>query len=156
MDNAAGFDPSSGKVYSVAGFNGSANVATSYAYDPASQQWAQIADAPQALEAPSGAFVNGKMYILGGWDNNGNATATVYAYDPTGNSWSQVQPAHGTDRQRHRGAEWPVVRGRRVHHRELLAHLGRGVPVRPGQQRLDPARELPHAGGLRRLRGHRE
>ena len=66
------------------------------------------------------------------------------------------QPAHGTDRQRHRGAERPVVRGRRVHHRQLLAHLGRGVPVRPGQQRLDPARELPHAGGLRRLRRHRE
>ena len=90
MDNAAGFDSSSGKVYSVAGFNGSANVATSYAYDPAAQQWTQIANAPQALEAPSGAFVNGKMYILGGWDNNGNATAGVYAYDPSGNSWSQV------------------------------------------------------------------
>jgi len=90
MDNAAGFDPSSGKVYSVAGFNGSANVATSYAYDPTAQQWSQIADAPQALEAPSGAFVNGKMYILGGWDNSGNAATGVYAYDPSGNSWSQV------------------------------------------------------------------
>jgi N-acetylneuraminic acid mutarotase len=30
------------------------------------------------------------MYILGGWDNNGNATTGVYAYDPSGNSWSQA------------------------------------------------------------------
>jgi N-acetylneuraminic acid mutarotase len=90
MDNAAGYDTATGKVYSIAGFNGSANIASSYVYDPASQQWSQIADAPQALEAPAGAFINGKMYVAGGWDSNGNATSTVYAYDPSANSWSQV------------------------------------------------------------------
>ena len=90
MDNAVGYDGGSGKVYSVAGFNGSANVATSYVYDPSSQAWSQIAGAPQALESPAGAFVNGKMYIAGGWDSNGNASTAVYAYDPSSNSWSQA------------------------------------------------------------------
>jgi N-acetylneuraminic acid mutarotase len=89
MDNAVGFDGGSGKVYSIAGFNGSANVASSYVYDPSSQQWSQIADAPQALEAPAGAFLNGKMYVVGGWDSSGNASSTVYAYDPSSGSWAQ-------------------------------------------------------------------
>jgi N-acetylneuraminic acid mutarotase len=90
MDNAVAYDSSSGKVYSVAGFNGSANVASGNVYDPSSQQWSPIADAPQALEAPAGAFLNGKMYLIGGWDSSGNAASTVYAYDPSSNSWSQA------------------------------------------------------------------
>jgi N-acetylneuraminic acid mutarotase len=89
MDNAVGFDSGSGQVYSVAGFNGSANVATSYVYNPSSQQWSQIADAPQALESPAGAFLNGKMYIAGGWDSSGSPSTAVYAYDPSSGSWSQ-------------------------------------------------------------------
>jgi N-acetylneuraminic acid mutarotase len=90
MDNAVAYDGSSGKVYSVAGFNGSANVANGYVYDPSSQAWSPIADAPQALEAPFGGFANGSMYLAGGWDNSGNASTAVYAYDPSANSWSQA------------------------------------------------------------------
>jgi N-acetylneuraminic acid mutarotase len=90
MDNVVGYDSGSGKVYSIAGFNGTANVATSYVYDPTAQAWSQIADAPQALESPAGGFINGKMYVAGGWDANGNPSTAVYVYDPTANSWSQV------------------------------------------------------------------
>ena len=90
MDNAAGYDADSGQVYSVAGFDGSANVASSYVYDPVSQRWSPVADAPQPVESPAGAFVAGKMYIAGGWGSNGDATSTVYAYNPSANSWSQA------------------------------------------------------------------
>ena len=90
MDNTVGYDTSSGKVYSVAGYDGSANVASGYVYDPSSQAWSSIAALPQALEAPGGAFLNGKMYVVGGWDSTGNASSTAYAYDPSGNSWSQI------------------------------------------------------------------
>lgn len=90
MDNAVGYDPGSGNVYSAAGYNGSGNVADAYAYSGSSQAWSAIAPLPQALEAPAGAFLNGTFYVMGGWDNSGNPTADVYAYDPSGNSWSQA------------------------------------------------------------------
>ncbi|HEY2505791.1 MAG TPA: carboxypeptidase regulatory-like domain-containing protein [Streptosporangiaceae bacterium] len=89
QDNAAAYDTDTGDLYSVGGYNGSANVATSYVYAPSSQAWSQIADAPQALENPAGAYLNGKVYVVGGWDSNGNATNVLYAYDPSSNSWTQ-------------------------------------------------------------------
>ena len=87
MDNAVASGDD--KVYSVAGFNGIANVADGFAYDPATQAWSAIADAPAALEAPAGAFVDGHVYLVGGWDEAGNASSGVYAYDPSSDSWSQ-------------------------------------------------------------------
>ena len=87
MDNAVAYGD--GKVYSVAGFNGLANVADGFVYDPSAQSWTAIADAPAPLESPAGAFVNGQMYIVGGWDEAGNASSGVYAYDPSSDSWSQ-------------------------------------------------------------------
>jgi N-acetylneuraminic acid mutarotase len=88
MDNAVAYND--GKVYSVAGYNGSANVANGNVYDPASQAWSPIANAPEALESPGAAFVNGKMYLVGGWNASGNASTKVYVYDPNSNSWSSA------------------------------------------------------------------
>jgi N-acetylneuraminic acid mutarotase len=89
MDNAVGYDSSTGNVYSVAGFNGSANVANANVYSPSSQSWSAIAPAPQALESPGGAVLNGKMYVVGGWNSSGNASTGLYAYDPATGSWTQ-------------------------------------------------------------------
>ena len=87
MDNAVAYGD--GKVYSIAGFNGLANVADGFVYDPSAQAWTAIADAPAPLESPAGAFVDGQVYIVGGWDEAGNASSGVYAYDPSSDSWSQ-------------------------------------------------------------------
>ena len=87
MDNAVAYND--GKVYSVAGYDGTANVAAGYVYDPATQAWSAIADAPEALESPGGAFVGGTLYLIGGWNAAGDASSTVYAYDPSSDSWSQ-------------------------------------------------------------------
>ena len=88
MDNAVAYND--GNVYSVAGYNGLANVANGYLYDSSSQQWTAIANAPEALESPAAAFVDGKMYVVGGWNEAGNANTKAYAYDPASNSWAQV------------------------------------------------------------------
>jgi N-acetylneuraminic acid mutarotase len=90
MDNAVGYDPGTGNVYSAGGFNGSANVPDAFVYSGSSQSWSAIAPLPEALEAPAGAFLNGTFYVIGGWDSTGNPTTNVYAYDPSANSWSQV------------------------------------------------------------------
>jgi N-acetylneuraminic acid mutarotase len=89
MDNAVGYDAATGNVYSVAGTNGTANVADGYVYTAASQQWTAITPLPQPLEAPGGAFLNGNMYVVGGWDTDGNATSTLYAYNPSTTAWTQ-------------------------------------------------------------------
>ncbi len=88
MDNAVAYND--GRVYSVAGYDGTANVATGYVYDPAAAQWSAIASLPEELEAPAAAFLDGKMYVVGGWNAAGNASTKVYAYDPSGDSWTQV------------------------------------------------------------------
>jgi N-acetylneuraminic acid mutarotase len=87
MDNAVAYGD--GKVYSIAGYNGVANVADGYVYDPSGQAWTAIADAPAELESAAGAYVNGHVYLIGGWDALGNASSGVYAYDPSSDSWSQ-------------------------------------------------------------------
>jgi N-acetylneuraminic acid mutarotase len=87
MDNAVAYGD--GKVYSVDGTDGTANLSAGYVYDPSTQAWTAIADAPAALESPAGAFVDGQVYVIGGWDEVGNASSGVYAYDPSSDSWSQ-------------------------------------------------------------------
>ncbi|MEO3869174.1 carboxypeptidase regulatory-like domain-containing protein [Nonomuraea sp. B12E4] len=94
MDNAAAaFD---GKIYSVGGASGGANLANSYVYDPATATWARIADLPVALEKPAATFVDGKLYVFGGWGPTGATSAKVYVYDPGTNAWqtkASVNPA---------------------------------------------------------------
>ncbi|MEV0494319.1 carboxypeptidase regulatory-like domain-containing protein [Streptomyces atratus] len=85
MDNAVAAHD--GKVYSVGGTDGAANLANSYVYDPAANTWTKIADMPTALEKPAATFVDGKLYVFGGWDPAGNTSAKVYAYDPGTNAW---------------------------------------------------------------------
>jgi N-acetylneuraminic acid mutarotase len=90
MDNAVGYDPDSGNVYSAGGFNGDENVADAFVFSGSSQSWSAIAPLPEALESPTGAFLNGTFYSIGGWDSSGNPSSNAYAYDPSSNSWSQI------------------------------------------------------------------
>jgi N-acetylneuraminic acid mutarotase len=89
MENAVGYDTSTGNVYSAGGYNGSGDVADAYVYSGSTQAWSAITPLPQALEAAGGAFLNGKMYVVGGWDTNGDALSTLYAYDPSSQTWNQ-------------------------------------------------------------------
>ncbi|MFG2375284.1 carboxypeptidase regulatory-like domain-containing protein [Streptomyces sp. NPDC048504] len=90
MDNAVG--TYQGKVYSVAGISGlfgGEYLDRGYVHDPSTDAWTPIADLPEALESPGGAFVDGTMYVVGGWTADG-ARATLYAYHPTTDTWTRL------------------------------------------------------------------
>lgn len=90
MDNAVG--TYQGKVYSVAGVSGlfgGEYLSRGYVHDPSTDAWTPIADLPEALESPGGAFVNGTMYVVGGW-TAGGARATLYGYHPTTDTWTRL------------------------------------------------------------------
>ncbi len=88
MDNGAATDTVSGDVYSVGGFDGTQNVASAYVYDPATQAWTTLPDMQNSREAPQAAFIDGKLYVVGGWDNTGNPVGVLEIYDPGINTWS--------------------------------------------------------------------
>ncbi|MCW3817757.1 hypothetical protein ONA91_25215 [Micromonospora sp. DR5-3] len=78
-----------GKIYSIAGSNGSAFSAKNYVYDPMAQQWAPIADLPSPRTAMTVGVVDGKIIATGGWGANGPDGAT-WSYDPAANTWTTV------------------------------------------------------------------
>ena len=78
-----------GKVYSIAGGNGSASTANSYVYDPASLAWTAIAPLPGARNAVTVGAVSGKIIASSGWAAAGPDAAT-WIYDPAGNAWTSV------------------------------------------------------------------
>jgi N-acetylneuraminic acid mutarotase len=90
MDNAVA--TYQGKVYSVAGVSGifgGVYRSRGYVHDPSTDAWTPIADLPEALESPGGAFINGTMYVAGGWAGD-SARATLYAYHPTTDTWTRL------------------------------------------------------------------
>ncbi|MFI7608423.1 S8 family serine peptidase [Micromonospora sp. NPDC049366] len=78
-----------GKVYSIAGGNGSASTTKSYVYDPIAQTWAAIADLPGARNAMTVGVVGGKIIASGGWAAEG-PDGTTWSYDPGANAWTEV------------------------------------------------------------------
>lgn len=95
MDNVA--DSYAGKVYSGFGdpgfvFNGEGTSGDLYVLDPAGGGWTKLASATQAREAPGHGFVNGKLYIAGGWGADGNPDPTLEIYDPASNTWTTGAP----------------------------------------------------------------
>ncbi|WP_327242951.1 carboxypeptidase regulatory-like domain-containing protein [Streptomyces sp. NBC_01320] len=86
MDNAvATID---GKVYSVAGTDGTHVLSKAYVYDPGAQAWSALPNLSVAREAPQAAAYGGKLYVFGGWGWNGNPVAKTEIYDPATGAWS--------------------------------------------------------------------
>jgi N-acetylneuraminic acid mutarotase len=90
MDN--GVAAVGGKVYSFTGFDGTALDSTNYVYDPSTQAWSAIANIGTPREAPAVAVVGTKVYVVGGWGNDGNPVATLEIYDTTTNAWTTGAP----------------------------------------------------------------
>ncbi|QNE17719.1 S8 family serine peptidase [Kribbella qitaiheensis] len=78
-----------GKIYSIAGGNGSASSANNYGYDPATLAWTAIAPLPGARNAVSVGAVGGKIIASSGWGTSGPDAAT-WSFDPATNAWSAV------------------------------------------------------------------
>ncbi len=98
-DNTAARDPVTGKVYSMGGFTQQGPVSGpyepwAYVYDPGTDSWSQIADAPVARGLAVSAFINGKYYVVNGWAATiaGDPVAELDIYDPTTGTWSTGTP----------------------------------------------------------------
>ena len=78
-------DPSTGDVYSF-GNEPSCCRSDAFVYHPGATSWAALPDMPGAIAWPAGGFVNGKIYITGGY--NGSGPPPVWVYDPVTRQWS--------------------------------------------------------------------
>lgn len=60
-------------------------------YNTKTNEWSNLAAMPDDLYAPAVDVINGKIYVLGGWQNTGGdnwATVnSVFEYDPAINTW---------------------------------------------------------------------
>ena len=94
MDNASA--TYQGRTYSVGGVDkilGGHWVKNSYVYDPSAAAWSKIAPLPVPLESPAASFVDGTLYVVGGWALEGTTASpvsTVYAYHPASDTWTRA------------------------------------------------------------------
>jgi N-acetylneuraminic acid mutarotase len=78
---------------------------SAWEYDPATDEWKELAPMPTKRGAAAAGVVNGKIYVTGGVNSlpgvteNGihparaqNVLAAVEEYDPAANSWKAVRP----------------------------------------------------------------
>ena len=87
-----GLGVTGGHLYVIGGYRQSGlgvwgPVATVYAYDPATDTWAERAPMPTARGALSVSVHEGKLYAIGGYDRKANSAA-VEVYDPERNTWA--------------------------------------------------------------------
>ncbi len=54
--------------------------------------WQTLAPMPSARQELSSAVLNGKIYVIAGFDSAGASTTTVEVYNPATNTWASVQP----------------------------------------------------------------
>src|SRR5207244_2077421 len=63
------------------------------AYDPATDSWTIRAPLPRPLNHPAAAGLNGRLYVMGGFDNGtGRPVASLYEYDPATDTWAERAP----------------------------------------------------------------
>lgn len=87
-----GIGVTGGRLYVIGGYTQSGlgvwqPAATVYAYDPATDTWAERAPMPTARGALSVTEHEGKLYAIGGYDRKANSAA-VEVYDPARNTWA--------------------------------------------------------------------
>lgn len=78
-----------GRIYVIGGGSPAEDRVT--AYDPSNDQWlTNFSPLPRPLTQASAVTVNGRIYVFGGLDQNGNAVDTVYEYNPSTDRWRTV------------------------------------------------------------------
>jgi hypothetical protein len=65
-------------------------VKTTWVYDPRSDKWSRAADMPQPRAAHASAFVNGKLYVIGGLA--ASVSTGLHVYDPATGAWNTSLP----------------------------------------------------------------
>ncbi len=89
-DNAVAYDPLTGDVYSVGFEFGENTMSSGYVYQPGTGKWTPIAPLSAALDSAYAEFIDGTLYLAGGFTGQQEASSAVYAYTPGSNTWSRV------------------------------------------------------------------
>ena len=64
-----------------------------HAQNPMLLRWGKAAPFPEPEEELYGVTAGGKMYVIGGFSENGKpAPAMVYEYDPAADTWTKKKP----------------------------------------------------------------
>lgn len=90
-----------GRIYVLGGFTDSfAIVPRVEAYDPATNEWSEVAPLPSPMHHVNTAVVGERLYVLGALITGAfTAIGDSYAYDPATNSWTQLTSMpFGTER----------------------------------------------------------
>jgi hypothetical protein len=103
--------------------------------------WRKAAPFPEPDEELYGVALNGKMYVMGGWDE-GKAAGINYEYDPATDKWTQKK---GMPRSAHHLAI-AAANGK-------LYVIGGFVPIRAGHEFMDLAATDAYAAAWHRGRG---
>jgi N-acetylneuraminic acid mutarotase len=78
-----------GRVYAIAGINGTAALNSVEAYDPATDRWTMVAPMDQPRQGHVAVTgLDGRIYVFGGNINN-HGSASTEVYDPTLDVWSE-------------------------------------------------------------------
>ena len=103
-----------GKLYVFGGFTANLRHRNDmWSYDPASDEWKQLADVPQPLSHGSAVVDGDKIYVAGmfqGPDHHADGTTDMWVYDISENKWSK-----GVSLPKPRGAAVIVKQGRNIH-----------------------------------------
>ena len=87
-----------GKIYTAGGQHGNdaglTTVASVQSYDPASDQWTNLAPLPLAISHIASAMfaLDGRLIVAGGESAHEQAVDGVTAYDPVANTWTTLSP----------------------------------------------------------------
>jgi N-acetylneuraminic acid mutarotase len=81
-----------GKYYAFGGQDAASVYAKAYRYDPASPGWQPLPDLPSPRAYHTAIALNGKIYLIGGWNSAHALLSSVDVYDPQTNTWSSAAP----------------------------------------------------------------
>ncbi len=84
----------SDSLYAVGGLAGGGFGAQStlWLYDAPNDRWLPRAPLPEPRGASAGAAVNGRVVVVGGYDDSVTLLDSIAIYDPTTNTWSHGPP----------------------------------------------------------------
>jgi len=61
-------------------------------YDPSSNTWTKLANAPSGHQFPGVTTIQGKVYVVGGINSTHTVSTALEIYDPASNTWSTKAP----------------------------------------------------------------
>ena len=85
-----------GYIYVFGGYGdyeaGGGTLSSMERYDSCRDEWVTLADMPIAMASQAAVALNGQVYVLGGWDDDGTVTNSVWHFDPQRSTWTELPP----------------------------------------------------------------